>query len=274
MNAYNTNWIRTCLILLFTFMSAAATAQTKTLSDFSRIDRDAEEVVVSNKVIEIPDFAFAGCTRLRKVVFETGSRCRSIGDNAFYRCDSLRAVVLPPTLRRIGRYAFAWCPVLEDINLTDVHEIGAHAFAYCFALREVCFSSRLASIGNNAFCRCDALTYISLPPAVREVGSYAFAGCTSLRKASLPANSHMLGELIFSGCDSLQIIEAPSSRPPAFDCGSYIFDPDEADRHASCRLIVPPGSENAYRTSPGWLLFHDISSHDTQNTFGESTGNN
>ncbi len=258
-------------LLLITFLSSKA----EIVSDFTKFNRDAEEVTISRKVTEVPEFAFAGCSRLRKVIFESGSRCRRIGAHAFYRCDNLLRVDTPLALRTIGQYAFAWCVRMEQIDLGNVNEIGPHAFAYCFSLCEANFSPLLKHIGNNAFCRCDSLTEITLPVSLRSLESYAFAGCSSLRRVSLPANASMLGELIFSGCDTLEVIRIPSSSPPPFDCASFIFDPDETDRHANCLLIVPEGTEEIYRMAPGWRLFRNICCDNPMNPlFGESVGNN
>lgn len=74
----------------------------------------------------------------------------AIGDNAFYRCESLQSVTLPEGVASIGIYAFYACPALQSVTLP----------------------STLASIGNWAFSGCAALANITcqalVPPAIGE----------------------------------------------------------------------------------------------------------
>ena len=39
----------------------------------------------------------------------------TIGEYAFYYCDSLTSVTIPVSVTTIGSYEFRWCPVLADI---------------------------------------------------------------------------------------------------------------------------------------------------------------
>ncbi len=220
-------------------MAFAAMADPVRIDSFERMDALAEEVVIAKEVKAVPAFAFAECVNLRSVVFEQGSRCRSIGECAFYRCCSLKEIELPPSLSEIGKYAFAWCESMEKVHLVNVDKIGALAFAYCSSLKDVEFSERLKSVGNNAFSCCTSLEEAVIPSSVSLLESYAFSGCTSLRRAVLPGNPSLLGELIFSGCTSLEEIVEPSAVPPKFDCESFLFDPDETGCYAKCRLFVP-----------------------------------
>ncbi len=240
-------------------MAFAAMADPVRIDSFERMDALAEEVVIAKEVKAVPAFAFAECVNLRSVVFEQGSRCRSIGECAFYRCCSLKEIELPPSLSEIGKYAFAWCESMEKVHLVNVDKIGALAFAYCSSLKDVEFSERLKSVGNNAFSCCTSLEEALIPSSVSLLESYAFSGCTSLRRAVLPGNPSLLGELIFSGCKSLEEIVEPSAVPPKFDCESFLFDPDETGCYAKCRLFVPAKAVPTYRKTRGWHLFSDIS---------------
>ena len=54
----------------------------------------------------VEDAAFQACKNLREVVFEEGSRSRSIGVDAFCGCRELAKVTLPERLEMICRCAF------------------------------------------------------------------------------------------------------------------------------------------------------------------------
>ena len=171
-------------------------------------------------------------------------------------------LVIPGDTKVIERDAFRWREDFHSVKFESpvrVRDIQAHAFAYCPNLRRIDVPEGVGHIGSNAFCFCTRLEEAVLPSSVTELESYAFAECDSLRRAVLPANPKMLGELIFEGCRNLEEIVELSPVPPAFDCGSTLFDPLEACMYRRCRLTVPPASESAYRAAPGWSHFFDCS---------------
>lgn len=243
---------------------------------------DSEAVVVSIPawVTEIPDYAFAGYTALRRVEFAEGSRLRRVGRYAFLGCTSLDSLPLPPTVTEIGEgamrecealraftvprgvrviepHTFEWCVSLRSVSLpSGLKAVGMSAFKYCRSLEAVALPKGVAQVGMNAFSCCSSLEEIAFPPTVTELGSYVMSECVSLRRAVLPANGELLGELMFSGCRGLVEIVEWSPVPPEFDCGSFIFEPDEAELYRRCRLTVKPGTEARYRTAPGWRLFY------------------
>lgn len=71
------------------------------------------------------------------VVIEDG--VESIGDYAFYDCDSLMSVTIPDGVESIGNYAFYSCARLQNITIPDsVNSIGIHAFVDCTCLLIYC----------------------------------------------------------------------------------------------------------------------------------------
>ena len=65
-----------------------------------------KRIAIPKGVEEIPNRAFDGCKSLREVVFEEGSRLKTIGNDAFYKCHSLTAIRLPRRLKSAGESAF------------------------------------------------------------------------------------------------------------------------------------------------------------------------
>ena len=61
-----------------------------------------------------------------------------IGYRAFYRCESLRVIVLPNPCYWIDAQAFFGCPNLERVDIGNRSVVfGDEAFAYCGNLTEV-----------------------------------------------------------------------------------------------------------------------------------------
>lgn len=213
------------------------------LAEMQYADReDLREVVVPDisAVVEIPDYAFLGCRNLRKV--KLGRSVKTIGFQAFSECESLETVELPDSLV----------------------DIGSNAFAYCSSLDSISFPASLKHIGHNAFSFCESLQEVTLPDSIEEIESYAFSDCSSLRKAKLPANGNLLGELIFNCCASLEEIIEPSLIVPEFDCGSWIFDPEDEAAYRRCILRVPASALRAYDVSNSWQRFNKIAIEPSQ----------
>lgn len=194
---------------------------------------------------------------IEEVVFEEGCGIREIPDYAFLGCSSLKKVILPEGVTRIGFQAFSECASLERITLpSTLQDIGSNSFAYCESLRDVVFPDSLIHIGHNAFSFCHALEEVYLPDSLQEIESYAFSDCGSLRRVRFPANDKMLGELILNCCHHMREIEEPSVLPPTFDCDSFIFDPSDDAAYKNCSLIVPDKSVPLYKKSRSWSLFY------------------
>ncbi len=98
---------------------------------------------------------------------------------------TLQKVVLPSTVRSIGKDAFKGCVGLTDINLPSyVSTVGDSAFEGCTALKNVTFKDELRVLGDSAFRGCTVLDFISLPASVISVGAHCFEGCSKLSAVS------------------------------------------------------------------------------------------
>lgn len=208
--------------------------------------------------LEIGEYAFWNCTSLTVIESPDSSAVR-INEGAFRDCISLKSVALYGKSRLEGKYVFSGCRSLEHLQFPPAMDIiPSHSFSYCRNLREVHLPSELTNIGSNAFSECSSLRLVRLPDSVTELESYVFSECVNLETAFLPANGSLLGELIFSGCRSLKRIYELSTLIPAFDCMSYLFEPDETELYHDCVLIVPPGMRTSYSDAPGWSMFENI----------------
>ena len=70
----------------------------------------------------------------------------------FYDNDTLRSVVLPSTLKKLGNYAFASCSKLNSATLPEgLEEIGNYAFNYCDSLSQINLPTTLKKLGNYVF---------------------------------------------------------------------------------------------------------------------------
>ena len=131
----------------------------------------------------------------------------SIGNYAFYSCESLTSVVIPDSVTSIGESAFAYCSSLTSVEIGDrVTSIGDNAFVYCDNLTSVTIPGGVTSIGNYAFERCDGLINVIIGDSVTSIGESAFADCSSLTNITIPDSVTSIGSYAFSGCSFLKSI--------------------------------------------------------------------
>ena len=185
----------------------------------------------------------------------------SIGDYAFYGCDSFASVTIPNSVTSIGSYAFDGCTSLTSVTIGNgVTSIGNWAFDGCTSLISVTIPDSVTSIGRGAFSSCSSLESLTIPfvgatkggtsymyfgyifgawndsynddyvPAsLKEViitggtsiRDYAFEDCTSLTSITIPDGVTSIGRSAFSGCTSLTSITMPNS---VTSIGSYAFE--------------------------------------------------
>ena len=109
------------------------------------------EVVLSDKVHTVKDYAFEDCINLETIVFE--------GDisNIFYG-------------------AFSGCSNLNAINLEDtsISYVASSCFMNCDSLTEVILPDSVESINDSAFAYCDSLSKILIPRSVNSISANAF----------------------------------------------------------------------------------------------------
>ncbi|MBQ9418289.1 MAG: leucine-rich repeat domain-containing protein [Bacteroidales bacterium] len=106
-----------------------------------------------------------------------------VGDNAFYRCDSVVEVLLPEGCRRIGAQAFCGCERLQRVMWNEaLEEVGEGAFAYCKGMREVRLPQKVSRVGLSAFAMCEGLEFVEMSEtAWRTCNDLTFWGCKRMK---------------------------------------------------------------------------------------------
>ncbi len=137
------------------------------------------------------DSPFFNNQNIKNIVVSEG--ITDIGDYAFRYCDALETVSLPTTLTKIGRFAFYPHPDematptithgLKTVTIpSSVTEIGSCAFAGN-RLTEVTVPATVSTIGERVFSACANLTTVRYEAPV--ISQFLFVNCNNLRNVTL-----------------------------------------------------------------------------------------
>ena len=229
-----------------------------------------ETISIPSKTTTIPEHTFFNCTSLNSV--NLPSSLKVIENNAFYGCVALNNIKFPSSLERFGEYSFRNTGLTEVVIPNSVRYIGKGVFAQCNSLKsltapflgtnnaqtqtkvlgyffttsssysnnsvpstltsvtilddinfgngvfkncsyltDIKLPEYLNSIPQDAFYSCRALKYLELPDSIVSLGSSAFYGCVSLESIDIPDNLQTIGANSFRGCSSLKEIIIPGS---------------------------------------------------------------
>lgn len=163
-------------------------------------------------VESIGDYAFYGCDSLHSLTFADGAQLQSIGAYAFAGCAALPETVLPNGLATIGERAFSKCTSLSGVTFGEqLMEIGDCAFYGCTSLSGVSLPDKLERIGEKAFYKCASLKSVTFGEQLSIIGDYAFYGCTGFESLNLPTSLKRIGAYAFRKCTGLTSVILPDS---------------------------------------------------------------
>ena len=188
-------------------------------------------VIIPNNVTSIGGSAFSGCagelivncnipsasqstngafyaSKFKSVTI--GESVTSIGDYAFYDCDSLVSVTVPNSVTSIGSSAFSSCEVLTrvSINSNSIVSTGDYSLCSIFGsqVKEYIIGKNVTSIWAGKFSDCTDLAYITIPTSVKSIGNSAFRNCPKLESVAIPNSVTSIGEYALSDCANLKSV--------------------------------------------------------------------
>lgn len=200
-------------------------------------------------VVAIGNNAFWRCASLKSIVLP--ERLESIGSGGFQNCSSLEGITIPEGVVEIKGSAFEGCSALVYVSLpSSLQNIGHHTFMDCASLESIAIRDGLMDIGISAFHGCSALANITFPSTLQRIGSSAFGNCISLNNITFPKSLVHIDDRAFSGCPLTSIICLGTTPPDMYERAfDYIT-------YATADLKVPDGAENAYRDDQWWGNFY------------------
>ena len=149
--------------------------------------------IIAPKLSHIEDEAFYG-TKLSTFDF---SHVLEIGKKAF-EASKLENILLPKTLKKIGKSAFANNPYLVRVEfLPSMTKIKDGMFENCINLKDFKFSNTINKLGIGVFKNCRKMVQIDLPEHLKVIESYAFWKCKNLRHIGFNDEIEVINDYAF-----------------------------------------------------------------------------
>ena len=186
------------------------------------------DTIDGRKVTVLGNSTFQYCTQASDIESVTlPDSLTTIEKNAFYNCEKLKSVTIPPNVSSIGLAAF-----VEGLSESSLTEIKVDPENPYFSEKDgVVFSKDgtklivfpsgrsgdyqipdgTVSVGDYAFYYCVNVSSITVPGSVRSLGEGAFGNCSSLTKAVLNEGLEEIGEYAFQSSSGIRDIIIPAS---------------------------------------------------------------
>lgn len=162
------------------------------------------DIVIPKGVTSIGDCAFYDCDSITSVSIPKS--VTSIEDSAFEGCSSLTGIMLPNGLKNIGGGAFDSCTSLTSINIPEsVTNIEWGAFSDCSSLTSFTIPKYVTCIESGTFKGCSKLANIDIPEWITSIGDQAFAE-SGLKNVVIPASVTHFSDGMFRDCNELQYV--------------------------------------------------------------------
>ena len=154
----------------------------------------------------------------------------SIGERAFYECQSLTSVTIPNSVTSIGGYAFVSCDSLTSITIPEsITSIGESAFAYCRNMKSVVwnaincadfsYSSYEGPFGDQRYNSAITSFSFTFGDSVQHIPAYLCYGMSMLKSITIPNSVTSIGTQAFYGCSGLTSVVWN-----AINCADFLSD--------------------------------------------------
>lgn len=192
------------------------------------------DTIDRRKVTVLGNSTFQYCTQASDIESVTlPDSLTTIEKNAFYNCEKLKSVTIPPNVSSIGLAAFV--EGLSESSLTEIKvdpenpyfsekdgvvfskdgtklivfpsgrsgdyqipdgtvSVGDYAFYYCVNVSSITVPGSVRSLGEGAFGNCSSLTKTVLNEGLEEIGEYAFQSSSGIRDIIIPASVKSVGK--------------------------------------------------------------------------------
>lgn len=195
----------------------------------------------------------------------------AIGEEAFYKCASLKSINIPASVKEIGNHAFGFCDALAEVRYGGIKEQWVHiAGLGLLETRKLLDMSVLCADGTLKLEeRADGfrmfgsivcghtdkdLVTLNIPEGATKIASMSFLN-SELTSVTIPESVTEIGYMAFAVCSSLVSVTIPAS-VKEIECGGF----SECVSLTEIRFGGTMAQWEAIKKGGGWYL-HTPATH-------------
>lgn len=224
-----------------------------------------ESIKISNGVTSIGELAFYCCSSLKNVYItdleawcnidfaNSDSNPLYYGGELYLNGNLLTEITIPDSVTSIGNYAFWGCNSVKSITIPDsVTSIGDLAFYGCSNLTKLTVGKGIEVVSEGAFKKSDKLEYIVLPAETKYIRNDAFNDCNNIDAVFYAGNQTQWESILkYNGNENLidaNIVYNSSKKTYKFEsnCDTKLSDINDY------AIFTMPVIENDEKTLTGW----------------------
>lgn len=173
--------------------------------------------------------AFRGLQNLETVevlTYDGYTKATIIGEYAFADCPKLKSVILSDSITKMGEGIFWGCSSLENVNIpSGLEEIPD--FTFCaLGITQIEIPEGVKKIGVEAFASCENLTSIVIPDSVTEIGYGAFWESIKINGFNIPKNVEKIDDFAFAATVSSEYINVDPENKNYTSVDGVLFNKD------------------------------------------------
>jgi hypothetical protein len=158
---------------------------------------NGEAIVVGNAINNIIDLELSGKIKYNDKIYALVE----IGEESFYENSYIDSVLIPSTVKKIGKKAFQRSSLkyIYFMQMVALHpvEFAEACFMDCIRLKEVQLPSGLIEIPRFSFANCVRLEKINTPFRIQRIMEMAFWQCESLKHFDFTTDIIEIGDSAF-----------------------------------------------------------------------------
>ena len=206
-------------------------------------------VTIPDSVTYIGKYVFQNCSGLESISVLSGNTKYHSNGNCLIETETKTLIsgcknsIIPSdgSVTSIGEYAFFGCDSLTSVTIgNSVTSIGDYAFAICSSLTSVTIPDSVTYIGDVAFCDCSSLTSVTIPDSVTSIGEYAFNGCSNLTSVTIGNSVTSIGGSAFADCSGLESISVSSGNTKYHSNGNCLIETETKTLISGCKNSIIP----------------------------------
>jgi hypothetical protein len=188
--------------------------------------------------------AFEWCDHLPSI--QVPEKVTDLGDLTFAGCTRLSQAGLPTGLVRIGRGAFSQCAITNIALPNGLKTIEPYAFEFCAQLQISTVPNTVTNIDQFAFRECYSIGHMDIPASVLRLGESVFNHCINLGSVNIGKGLNTVVLTPFSSCGALTDITVDPQNATFSSLDGVMFD-----KNRTQLVCCPNGKIGTYRVPTG-----------------------